>query len=467
MRGDRYDLLARCVEDIFTLLRRGRVVEVENDVPRPAQRLQRADDEILAALAEDLDRDIMRDQILLDETAAKIEFDLRSGWEADFDFLETDADEHFEIFELFLHAHGLRERLVAVAKIYATPNGSGAQSAVRPLAVRKIDLRKGPVFGDRRLLHGVLHSSTAKVGAPSFQKKLPGNIHHHRSRIVTAGGCDRLANEGQCGLAGGIAQDFFDATIEESIGHTIRAEQEAVAWLESHGSGLGFDLLRVRAEDFLQDISPGMVFRLALVDLAISKKPADIGVIVGDLFHTACRRQEVNATIANMGEIHPARCEPTKAQRGTHASAFVITGTEIEKRSMDFDKDLLKHIAESVGNARSSLREDGRQEFRDFFYGDLARKLASHCPAHPVAHREHKIGFSDFRIAGLSEQLDALRINEQAEERVLVVFSNFPAVGMPRPYEAFYQGGTFTHSSDSKMVANSKSMRQKRPSDWR
>ncbi len=56
---------------------------------------------------------------------------------------------------------------------------------------------------------------------------------------------------------------------------------------EAHGANLGLDLLRFCAEDFLQDISLGVVFRLALIDLAVSKKPADIGIVFGDLFHAA------------------------------------------------------------------------------------------------------------------------------------------------------------------------------------
>ena len=54
MRGNGDDLLAVRVKDILTLLRRGRVVEVKNNAARAAQGLKRAHDEILAALAEDL-----------------------------------------------------------------------------------------------------------------------------------------------------------------------------------------------------------------------------------------------------------------------------------------------------------------------------------------------------------------------------------------------------------------------------
>ena len=173
MRRDGDDLLVGRVEYILTLLRRGRVVEVKNNAARAAQGLERAHDEVFAALAEDLNRDILRNQVLLDKAAAEIEFDLRGRGKTNFDFLEAYADEHLEILELFFHAHRLCERLIAVAEINAAPNGSGGQSAAWPLTIGKIDLWEGPVFGDRRRLHGVRKGSTAKAAAPSFQKGYP------------------------------------------------------------------------------------------------------------------------------------------------------------------------------------------------------------------------------------------------------------------------------------------------------
>ena len=126
---------------------------MEDGVLRAAHRLDAARDQLLAALAENLDRDIIGDAFLLDEAAAEIEFDLRRTGETDLDFLETDADEHVEILEFFLDAHGLGEGLVAVAEIDAAPDGRVGEGAVGPLALRQIHRRKGPVFRDRSGLH--------------------------------------------------------------------------------------------------------------------------------------------------------------------------------------------------------------------------------------------------------------------------------------------------------------------------
>jgi hypothetical protein len=91
---------------------------VEDDVLRAAQGFQRTHDQVLAALAENLDRDVVGDAVFLDEAAAEIEFDLRCGRETDLDLLEADGDQHREVFEFLLHAHGLGEGLVAVAEVH-------------------------------------------------------------------------------------------------------------------------------------------------------------------------------------------------------------------------------------------------------------------------------------------------------------------------------------------------------------
>ena len=108
---------------------------------------------------------------------------------------------------------------------------------------------------------------------------LPENIHHKRGCIVAAGGCDCLTNERRSRISRCVAQDILDVDVEEAIGHAIHAEQKPVARLETYGAHLGFDQLQVCAEDFLLDIAFKVTFRLALVDLTISKKPADIGEI--------------------------------------------------------------------------------------------------------------------------------------------------------------------------------------------
>src|SRR5690606_19687923 len=151
--GDAHDVVAAGVEHVVALGGRGGVVEVEDDVLGAVQGLKRAGDQVLAALAEDLDGDVVRDAVFLNEAAAEIELDLRGGREADLDFLEADGDQHREVFELFLDVHGLGEGLVAVAKIDAAPDRGAFVHAVGPLAIREIYRGKGAVFGGGRRFH--------------------------------------------------------------------------------------------------------------------------------------------------------------------------------------------------------------------------------------------------------------------------------------------------------------------------
>ena len=153
MRGYGNDVTPRGLEYIFPLLRRCGIVEVENDILCSMQCFKGTNNEIFAALAENLNRHVVGNPVLLDQTSAKIELDLRCGREPYFDFLKSNADEHFKILELFLHAHWLGKRLVSITKINAAPNWSAGYCAVRPLAIWKIDLWKGPVFINRRILH--------------------------------------------------------------------------------------------------------------------------------------------------------------------------------------------------------------------------------------------------------------------------------------------------------------------------
>ncbi len=59
--GDLHDLLPRQVEDVLALPGGGGVVEVEDDVLRALDGFERARDQVLPALAEHLDRDVVRD----------------------------------------------------------------------------------------------------------------------------------------------------------------------------------------------------------------------------------------------------------------------------------------------------------------------------------------------------------------------------------------------------------------------
>lgn len=144
---------------------------MKNDVLSAAERLATADNEILAALAKNLERDVVRDAFLLNETATKIEFDLRSRRETDLDFLETDFHEQLKVLEFLFDAHGLGERLIAVAEIDAAPHRRARERAIGPLPVGQGDGRERAVFGDRRGLHGETGVEKRKVERTNDRKR--------------------------------------------------------------------------------------------------------------------------------------------------------------------------------------------------------------------------------------------------------------------------------------------------------
>jgi hypothetical protein len=153
-RGDGHDGGLVRVEDVAALRGRGGIVEMEDGVFRAAERLERARDQVFAALAEHLDGDIVGNAVFLDEAAGEIKLDLRGRREADLDLLEADLHEQLEEFELLLDAHGLGEGLVAIAQVDAAPDGRVGERAVGPLPVGQGNGREWAVFGDRWSLHG-------------------------------------------------------------------------------------------------------------------------------------------------------------------------------------------------------------------------------------------------------------------------------------------------------------------------
>ena len=77
--------------------------------------------QLLAALHEHLDRDVVGDQVLLDELADEVEVGLAGGGEADLDLLEAHLHERVEHAPLAVRVHRVDQRLVAVAQVDRAP----------------------------------------------------------------------------------------------------------------------------------------------------------------------------------------------------------------------------------------------------------------------------------------------------------------------------------------------------------
>ncbi len=123
-----------------------RVVEVHDGAPRADERLEGALDQLLPALHEHLDLDVVGDQVLVNDQALEVVVGLGGRGEPDLDLLEPDVDQGLEQRELALGVHRVDEGLVAVAQVDAGPAWRVVELAVGP----------GPVVQDQRHVRSVL-----------------------------------------------------------------------------------------------------------------------------------------------------------------------------------------------------------------------------------------------------------------------------------------------------------------------
>ena len=123
VRGDLLDLLLRFFKHLLALRHAGGIVEMHHRAGRALEGVEGSADDMVAALGEHLHRHVVRDEVLFDERAQKFVLRFAGGGEPDLDLLEAQLDEKTEKIQLFLQAHGYDKALVAVAQIYAAPDG--------------------------------------------------------------------------------------------------------------------------------------------------------------------------------------------------------------------------------------------------------------------------------------------------------------------------------------------------------
>src|SRR5208282_3533238 len=145
--------LAVSLEDDLPLQRRSRVVEVDDDLLRALHGLERALDQLRAALGQHLDRNVVRNGAVLDNRADEVELGLRGGGKGDFDLLEAHAGEQAEHAVLAIDAHRLDQRLVAVAQVDRAPDRRLFDDPRGPLAIRQENGRIGAVLLNWHLSH--------------------------------------------------------------------------------------------------------------------------------------------------------------------------------------------------------------------------------------------------------------------------------------------------------------------------
>jgi hypothetical protein len=157
---------------------------VDDRAPGSAQRLERALDQMVAALGEHLDRDVFGNHVLLDQRADEVVVGLAGAREADLDLLVAHPHQQLEHPPLALDRHRVDQGLVAVAQIDRAPARRFLDRARRPLPVlqgygigrrvRAVPVDRHPagvlagngVYGDcRHIGHGGSNSKVAKANS--------------------------------------------------------------------------------------------------------------------------------------------------------------------------------------------------------------------------------------------------------------------------------------------------------------
>ncbi len=138
---------------------------------------------------------------------------------------------------------------------------------------------------------------------------------------------------------------------------------------------------------------------------------------------------------------------------------------------MNFAEELFEHVLEIHGKAGGGSFEGRRKQPRDLLDCDSAGKLARHGAAHSIAYSENEIDIVRGGLSDFAKIAQFLRVKLEAKERVLIVRTDLPSVRQAEPLEVSRDccvADPFSGSSKpGRIVENSKSIKQKRPSDWR
>ena len=143
--GDINDGLLVLAKNHVSLQCRCGVINMHNGLFAALDRFKSLLDLVLSALGQDLHDDIVRDHVLVDQLTKEIVFDLARCRESDLDLLEAELYQQTEHFHFLTDHHGIDQRLISIAKIYAHPCGCLLDLLIRPLSLRIIHDRSSPV----------------------------------------------------------------------------------------------------------------------------------------------------------------------------------------------------------------------------------------------------------------------------------------------------------------------------------
>ena len=131
--GDLDNSLAVHVEDDVPLQGRGGIVNVEDDILAALDGLKSPVNLLLPALGEDLDINVIRNHVVVDQFAKEIIFNLAGSGETDLDLLEAELQKKAVHLHFFADDHGIDQSLITVSEVDAAPDGCLLDLLVRPL----------------------------------------------------------------------------------------------------------------------------------------------------------------------------------------------------------------------------------------------------------------------------------------------------------------------------------------------
>ena len=136
--GELLDAGLVLAEHDLTLQHGHGVIEVHDGALGTLQALVSLANQVLASLRQHHDRNIVRNELTLDQHTNEIVIGFGSRREADLDLLEAHRHEQVPETQLALGIHRVDEGLVAVTKIDGTPTRCTLQSLARPRTLRVI-----------------------------------------------------------------------------------------------------------------------------------------------------------------------------------------------------------------------------------------------------------------------------------------------------------------------------------------
>ena len=144
--GDFGDAVSVHMEYHLALEGGGGVIEVEDDVLGAADGLKGFFDQVFTGLDQHLDGHVVWDVPSLDQFPADLIVGFTGGGEANLNLLDANVQQGVEIFQFFLHIHGVYQSLVSVPQVHGAPHGGFCDDLVRPGAAHDLLGLEGDVL---------------------------------------------------------------------------------------------------------------------------------------------------------------------------------------------------------------------------------------------------------------------------------------------------------------------------------